>query len=124
MCVWLAVTGCTFGMFHGVQSAGAEDFFDHAEVLIELAVEGDAEAQGVVSEYWTGNLEESEAARWKSYVNVMSTSHTPEDAPLAETVAMGFLASNPVEHGIAIPLDAESAAALREVLRDMAHPSR
>jgi hypothetical protein len=54
----------------------------------------------------------------------VSTSHTPEYGPLAETVAMGFLASDPVEHGIAIPLDAESAAAWGEVFRNIAHPSQ
>jgi hypothetical protein len=114
--VWLVVTGCMASAFHGALSSRAEDFFDEAAVIVKIALEGDVELQREISEAWPHPLEESGATRWG--VGFMSTSHTPEEESLAETVELGFLGSEPVERPIAIPLDARSATALREVFRE------
>jgi hypothetical protein len=113
--VWLVVTGCSVVAYYGAQSTRAEDLFDEAAVIVEIALEGNVEMRRAISEDWPRPLEESGAARWG--VGFMSTSHDPTHEPLGEIITRYFT-SGPVKNQIAIPLDPRGAAALHDALRE------
>jgi hypothetical protein len=115
LCLWLVVTGCSFGAFYGIRSDHAEDLYDWAVVAVELALDGDAEMQRVIAEDWASDLEESGAARFG--VGYLSTSHDPDRESLRELLDNPFLTTDPIELAIAVPLDRSSHAALQELLR-------
>ncbi len=98
-------------LFHGAGSGRAEGIYDEAVVVVRLAIEGDVELAREISEIWPHPL-----GGFGAGFTGASTSHDPRMQSLEETISFGFYTSDPVERAIAVPLDARSEVALREIL--------